>query len=226
MFSKLEKDFPVKRAATVVASSLNVANPYQQTTYAENRTQFVSADGKEIIAVAANLISVSHLAPYPTWEEFVPLIRQAMEAYLSVNPAERVQQVGLRYINQIVFPDTSINLNEWLTFFVAGPQLEPEDQTAVSGFLAVTQTFFEDNREFLQMQLSNSAPGPGGEATCVLDISYTLAQAGAITVSEIDEWLWSAHKKIEMYFEASITPALRDRFNENDRISREKPSPT
>lgn len=213
MFSRLESDFPTKRAATVFGASPDFANPAQQTFHAENRTQFVSADGKEIIAVATNLISVSRLAPYPTWEEFVPLIQKAVTTYLDINPAERVQQVGLRYINQIVFPESSVNLNEWLTYYVAGPALGPDDQTSVSGFLATTQTFFEDNREFLLMQLSNSSPGPSGEATCILDIGYTLAQVGAISVSEIDAWLWSAHKKIETYFEASITPALRDRFN-------------
>lgn len=191
-----------------------MGNPQQQTVYAENRTQFRSIDEKEIIAVGPNVISVSHLAPYPTWEEFVPLIQKALTTYLSINPVERVQQVGLRYINHIVFPEITVNLNEWLNFFVAGPNLDPEDNNPVGSFLCLTQTFFEDSRDVLQMQLSSSPPGPNGEAACILDIGYTLARVGAISVTEIDSWLWSAHKKIGAYFEASIIPSLRDRFNQ------------
>lgn len=208
-YGLLKDGFPTKRSATVLVST---PFPGQQNVFGEARTQFVSADEKEIIAVAPNVISISRLAPYPTWNEYLPLIRKALSAYLQVSTPEHIQHVGLRYINRIVFPESIVNLDDWLTYYIAGPQLATDSTAGMNAFLALSQVFLEGDRDVLQLQLSNGQPTPENRATCMLDINYSLGQVGAINVSQIEAWLTSAHTNIEAYFEACITPKLRERF--------------
>ena len=63
---------------------------------------------KAYAQLGPDFLAVNHLAPYPGWEAFVPLIRQAFLAYRDKAHPSGLRGMGLRYINRIVFPSPSM----------------------------------------------------------------------------------------------------------------------
>ena len=60
-----------------------------------------SEDG--LIMVAPNKLAVSQYPPYPSWNGFFPVIKQAFNAYITVAEPMGIERIGLRYINDVGF---------------------------------------------------------------------------------------------------------------------------
>lgn len=71
------------------------------------RIQLPTKDQTRLLAIGPNVISISMLRPYGEqgWDEFLPRIERALEAYLKIANPIGATRIGVRYINQIDVPE-------------------------------------------------------------------------------------------------------------------------
>lgn len=214
LYEKVRDKFPKRRQAKAFAFEVSVvASPegVEQQFLTTDRMQFLREDEKVLILVGRDLLAVNHLKPYPTWQEFLPLIREGLSAYCEVASPKGIQRIGLRYINRIEIPSQCIELEDYLEFrpFI-GPNL-PQD---FGPFIVGIQVPYENSRDILRLQLANAAVQPPNIVAVMLDLDYFLAQPGQVLLENVFGWVEVAHSHIEEAFEACITDRLRQMFEE------------
>jgi uncharacterized protein (TIGR04255 family) len=83
------------------------------------RVQLVDASPPtRLVSVGPDVLSVNTLRPYDGWESFRPRVSAAVRAYAEISGVAEVNRVGVRYINKIVLPGTSLELGQ---YFQCGP---------------------------------------------------------------------------------------------------------
>jgi uncharacterized protein (TIGR04255 family) len=214
VYEKIRDGFPKRRQEKIYETSI-AAGPegIGQQVLTTDRMQFLREDEKALIQVGPNLLAVNHLRPYPTWQEFFPLIRQGFEAYLAAANPQGIQRIGLRYINRIEIPGERVELEDYFEFrpFV-GAKL-PQDY---GPFIVGIQIPFENSRDMLRLQLASATTENPNTIAVVLDLDYFLAQPGEVSKEkeQVFQWIELAHNHVEEVFEACITDRLRQTFEE------------
>jgi uncharacterized protein (TIGR04255 family) len=173
--------------------------------------QFLRSDEKALIQVGPYLLAVNHLAPYPTWAEFLPIIEQGIQAYRKVAEPTTIRRIGLRYINRIEIPGERIQLEEYLEFYPFVGKALPQE---FASFIIGMQAPYENARDSLRLQLTTGAIQTPHTITLLLDIDYSLAQSGAVALDDLSQWIAGAHDHVEQTFEGCIKGPLRQLFEE------------
>ncbi|MGI9057432.1 MAG: TIGR04255 family protein [Ktedonobacteraceae bacterium] len=171
--------------------------------------RFTRKDEKAHIQVATHLLSIHHLSPYSSWQEFLPLIKDAFEAYCEVAPPKSVHRIGLRYINTIELTGSNISLED---FFEFRPYIGSDLPRNIGPFAMSVQLPFENSRDTLNLQMVSQAGLSFDNATIILDLDYFLVKSGEVKLDEVFAWIDTAHTNIESIFEASITEQLKQKF--------------
>jgi uncharacterized protein (TIGR04255 family) len=212
VYEKIREGFPKRRQAKVFEVSL-AAGPtgVEQRVLPTDRMQFLREDEKALIQVDRDLLAVNHLRPYPTWQEFLPLIRQGFDAYRQVASPKGVRRIGVRYINRIEIPGQRLELEDYFEFrpFV-GLNLPQE----FGPFIVGIQASFENSRDSLRLQMASAAIEAPDTVAFMLDLDYHLSQPGQVLLDNVFEWMEVAHRHVEEVFEACITSRLREMFEE------------
>ncbi len=78
-----------------------------------DRMQFLGEDEHTLVQVSPHFLAVNQLAPYESWESFVPIIKRGLDTYRDVVSPNRLQRVGIRYINHIGFDNEQIELEDY-----------------------------------------------------------------------------------------------------------------
>lgn len=173
--------------------------------------RFTRKDEKAHIQVAPHLLSVHHLKPYSSWQEFLPLIKDGFEAYREVASPKSIHRIGLRYINTIELTGSSIALEDYFEF---RPYVGPDLPRTIGPFMMSVQLPFENSRDVLNLQLVSQAGLSSDVAIIILDLDYFLAKSGEVKLDEAFDWVNTAHTHIEDVFEASINEQLKQKFEE------------
>lgn len=212
VYEKIREDFPKRRQAK--AFEVNVAagpGGVEQRLVSTERMQFLRDDEKALIQIDRDLLAVNHLKPYPTWQEFLPCIRQGFDAYLEIAKPKGAQRIRLRYINRIEIPGQRIELKDYFEFHpFVGPKL-PQD---FGSFIVGVQIPYKDSRDILRLQLANATVEKSDMVAVMLDLDYFLAQPGQVLLDTVFKWVENAHDYTEEVFEACITDRLRNIFEE------------
>jgi len=212
VYEKVQGEFPKRRQAKVFEASISGGpEGIEQQVKTTDRMQFLRHDEKALIQVGPNLLAVNHLKPYPSWQEFLPLIQQGFDAYFAAANPKSIQRIGLRYINRIEIAGERVELADYFEFrpFV-GPRL-PQDY---GPFVVGIQIPFEDSRDLLRLQLESATVETPGTVAVMLDLDYFLAQPGGVSQDDVFKWTEIAHAHVEEVFEACITDRLRQVFEE------------
>ena len=196
----------VKAIQSVVATS-EQNNPTPQFELTD-RIQFLRDDEKALVQVGADLLSINHLEPYPSWDEFQPLISLAFDAYRQAAKPVGIRRIGLRFINKIVFPSWKIELSKYMNFYPSTIGLGDP----IESFMAGAVRSYEKGRDNLRVQLTSAEPEAPGHAAMIFDLDYFMAQMGLIDLDTAMDWVEVAHTNVISTFEACITQASRDMF--------------
>ncbi len=212
IYEKVQDTFPKRRQAKQLTVSIS-AGPegIEQQVQTTDRMQFLREDEKALIQVGPHFMAVNHLKPYPSWQEFLPLIKRGLRAYCDVASPKSIHRVGLRYINRIEVADQHIELEDYFEFrpFV-GPNL-PQD---FGPFIVGIQVPYEGFRDILKLELTNAGAEMPNAVAMILDFDYFLVKPGEVVLDDVFEWLDIAHNRVEEAFEACITDRLRQMFEE------------
>lgn len=211
VYDRLKEEFPIRRPVMRTVEKTDASQPQgiKKSMRVEQWTQFLRTDERALVQIGPDTLAVNHLAPYPTWEEFEPVIHRCFDAFLSVAKPNGLARIGLRYINRIEIPGKEISLNEYLSFL---PQFEAEPPGSVEALVAGMQFIFDNARDKLKLQLVSAEVSVPETAAFVLDIDYFLAKPGEIDIQHAFDWVRDAHERIETVFESCIKDSLRSLF--------------
>lgn len=211
MHDRLRERFPLKRLLKVFEGEATAEiSGIRQELRLTDRMQFLRDDEKAFVQVGPDLLAVNHLAPYPTWEGFVPLVQDAFSAYCAVAQPRGLRRIGLRYINRIVFPGNPVELADYLNF---RPFIGPGLPQMIGGFILGVQSPYHDGRDMLRLQLTTDEPDATESLAVFLDMDYFLARAEAVSLSAALDWAEMAHGRVQEVFEACLTDRLRQMFS-------------
>lgn len=212
IYERLRNTFEKRTQETIVAVEVTpgISNtlPAFRT---EERIRLTQADEQAFIILGKHSISIHHVKPYPSWEKFFPLIRQAFESYTSVAEPVGIHRIGLRYINRIEVDGGRVEPSEYFSLYpYVGPGL-PEDY---SEFATRVLFPYQGGRDLLKVELASGKPDRPNTMVSFLDLDYILAQPDSIEPNDAMAWIVDAHNHIENVFEESITNRLREQFRE------------
>ena len=213
IYEKVQDTFPKRLQVQLQASQINPNGVDGEEIVQQSipLIRFQRTDDLALMQVGPNLLTINHLKPYSSWQNFLPLIERGLAVYREVVNPTGIRTIALRYINRIELPNHPI-LEEYFEF---RPSLTKKLQN-INAFIVGIQIPYEDNRDVLNLQLSSIPSEVPDKATMLLDLNYILANQGAITWEDVFKWLETAHNNIIEIFEASITEELKQRFEETN----------
>lgn len=94
--------------------------------------EFRSVDGQTVIRVLERGFSFHHLRPYPGWSTFREQARSAWGIYRRIFSPEKIERIGLRYLDRIELPLPFADLKEFLRTY---PEVAPSIDTGFASYL-------------------------------------------------------------------------------------------
>lgn len=208
IYDELRNLFPL-REPEMLLRPRNYSGPKVQYSDA---VSFLREDERVAVLVGPNILSVSHLAPYSSWEEFVPSIKRSFEVYKDVVEPVQLQSVELRYINDLTVPTGQSELSEYLNI---RPFVEHSLPQEYKSFITGIQVPYEDNRDSLKVEVQGYGDVGSNSLRVTLDLDYLLVRADDVGVKGVFDWLEGAHSHVEDAFEACLTDNMRRIFGED-----------
>jgi uncharacterized protein (TIGR04255 family) len=204
--------FP-KRRNVVRLDVQSVPGPsgFQHKVRQESLMQYLQHGDKLFMQVGPDVLTVNHLAPYTSWEEFRPLMLKGFEAYRAQAKPKAITRIGLRYINRFELPGDRVELEDILEFRPHIGDRLPEDHAS---FIVGAEFLFERKRDVLRLQVASAVPAKQAQLALVLDLDYFTLLPDEAVWTDIVGWLELAHGHVENAFEGSITDRLRQTFGE------------
>lgn len=187
------------------------ANPEIALKQAMTRLLFQSADGKKLVGVGHDTLSIHSLHPYEGWEDFSQRIDESFRAYSEVSKPAGVIRIAVRYINRIaILGNQDIELSDYFNIY---PQYPDGIPVKMSGFLTRTESIYEDTPIGLKITLSDVV-SPASQAVFILDLE--VFQDWVEKPLVIEELIASLHElksREGQVFEKLITDRTRELFN-------------
>ena len=153
--------------------------------------QFVNEDEMQIVQVRGAGYSFNRLAPYTSFDDYLPEIRRTWEVYRELAAPVQIRTVRLRYINRILLPLTEgrVQLDD---YFKIGPRLPDEDRLTFVGFLnqclAVEEATGHQVTTVLTAQRQQEAALP-----VIFDNTVT-----AVSSADPADWAWLEAKLLAL----------------------------
>jgi uncharacterized protein (TIGR04255 family) len=213
--SKLAKFYPVLSDLTQQRVGVDLV---QQSIVQDSTRLFRRSnnDVDQIVLIGAANFITSNLAPYTGWDEFFGRFKRDWDELKKVYGYQKIERVGVRYINRLDIPTTQRVANEdaFLKVYIKCPDiLEPK--------LGYSFQIVKPIDDIKCMAVINSAsiesPIPDSVAVMLdIDIGRTLE------VPQKDDDIFALINSIRIskntIFEASITDEARKGFNNDSRL--------
>ena len=176
------------------------------------------ADEDGAVILSPNALSVTHLQPYPGWDQFKGLGMRVYDAYLQAAQPKGILHIGLRYNNQIRLPavDRGVDLYSYFNIGIAlrSKQL-PE---ALESFKVEFRSRHRNNRDVLALTWRGD-PESGLSPMIKLDLDYGLSRPETISMADVGTWLDEANGEVHTVFEGLIRNELRALFYKKEEHS-------
>lgn len=212
IYDELRDVFPGREPDRVLLQTPSSSGPRVQYSEA---ISFLRKDSKVSVLVGPNILSVNHLAPYSSWEDFVPMIKRSLEAYTNVVEPEQLQNVELRYINNLSVPKEPNKLGDYLNL---RPFVDSNLPQAFRSFITGIQVPYEDQRDSLKIEVQGSSEAESDSIRVRLDLDYILLRTEEVDFEDVFEWLDVAHSRVEDAFEACVTDKMKQTFEEVNEL--------
>ena len=212
VYDRIKEQFPIKRYSMAYGISTEererTAKP--KIEFAQ-RIQFVNDKNDILVQIGQNILSINHLSPYSSWENFKPQIINVFNIYTRITEPEKLSQIALRYINRIVLKKTNIEIEDYFRFFPSLPKEIPDNFNV---FHMVAGIPYRENLDKLQISIGSVSPNNPEEnyVNIILDIHYSTTDVEKKSVDEISNWIEQAHLIIGHTFEKCITDKCREIF--------------
>jgi len=193
-------------AANVVAGPAP-APPSLAVVQGLAKLQFPDVEGKRLVSIAPELLSVHVLKRYGGWEDFYKRISDAIAAYQAILAPAGVVRIGVRYINRVAIPGENIDLRE---YFLCEPPHIDGLPTAVGSFVHRVEHVYEDGvRIFVTYASIDGASAP----EFLLDLDVILEPSEPLQIEGIMAVVDDLRARERAAFESIITDKSRELFD-------------
>jgi len=214
-YERIKSDFPEKRRREIQQAEFSVGF---NEARAGVRTlppwmQFISDEKHRMIQIAQNFLVVNQSAPYPHFEDWEPEISRSISIYRELAQPQKIERLGLRYINRVEIP-ASMSKIAMEDYFAIYPQFPQALGSTCSSFLVRVEAPQIDRGHTVLITFASSTPQEQTPNVQVfmLDL-YDIAQPNKpLDHLDFDEAIKKAHCNLVTAFENSITERLRALF--------------
>jgi uncharacterized protein (TIGR04255 family) len=213
IYEKVKDEFPDKQQQSGISVQFQPTEKglEHKIEPAPPRIQFHRKDKSALIQVVPDLLVINQLKPYPTWNEFKPMILKNFQIYQEVAHPKGFRRIGLRYINIVEFDKLPIELKDYFQFYPFIPEGLPQIHDS---FVNRVEFPYEEGKERLILTLATVIPNKPNVLSILLDLDYVMATPEYIPLDGVSNWLEKAHEEIEKAFEACFTDEARKIFEE------------
>ena len=182
------------------------------------RVLIPTADGKAILGVGQNTLSISSLREYEGWDQFEPRIRTALDAYREVAQPTQILRITVKYINRIIVPNPNATAAaEYLDDIQPTRTAKIEDSdreiTATLTAYHYRKEFKSDDHIKIIVTQATLQPSTPNTSEFLLDIETVYDQAEFTDFDQAMEKVDRLHAVEGAIFESFITEAARKLFN-------------
>lgn len=129
---------------------------------------FLNTQENQLVQVRADGFSFNRLAPYGSFDDYLPEIERLWAVYVSLAAPLLVRRARLRYVNRILLPPSALG-GHVDDFLELGPRVPPEYEFEVGGFL--TQYVAKDRTSENRVTVAMATEEPvANRLPVVLDI--------------------------------------------------------
>lgn len=212
LYSAVKENYPKKKQKNSLKLEFKTGLEQvpQNVSGGIERMQFYKDDETALIQIGPNNLSINHLKPYPDWEVYSQMIKEAYDEYTKISAPKFINRIGLRYINRI---ETGLKRVEIEDYLLAVPQIPKTMPQLYINWLQKTEIPYTENNGILILQ-SGSIHEHDNNVTFLLDLDFITQQDHKIELANAIKWIEKAHEIIEISFEACITDEARKLFNE------------
>ncbi len=127
-------------------------NPELRTIESIGALQYLSHDEKEIVQFRPNGFSFNRLAPYSSFDDYLPTIKTAWETYLDLAEPLKISRISLRTINRLSIPFEKDGRLSFGEYFRAPPTLPTTGlPLAFTGFLEQHMAIDQETRNRIRL---------------------------------------------------------------------------
>ena len=208
----IKDKYPGKPRQQKVVEAALQTGPQQPPSFAVRegmgRLQLLNDDGKRLLSLGPDVLSINVLRPYDNWENFRPRVEAAITAYREVANPQAVARIGVRYINKIVLPGTEIDLG---TYFRCGPPTAEDLPKRMGGFMSRVEYVYDDGVKLILTQASIEAPE--ASSAFLLDLDTIWEGTEPLGLDDVMATVDLLHEREGFAFEATITEEARKVFD-------------
>lgn len=216
LYERIKDDFP-ERSEVGSHFGLVVAPPGQPIHIpppagAPERVQLKRKDGSALVQVAPYRLVINQLRPYKSWESFRELIVNIFQEYTEIVSSVEVEQVGLRYINQIpMIPP----YQSYIDTVTVRPNFRSPLAQPLKSFFQRYELEYDNPRGVLIHQTGTTEID--GRTVIILDLDFVSQDTRRLSsMEDIKRFLDAAHERIGEAFIVSIDPTLYERLRRGD----------
>jgi len=220
LYTKLEKEYPGKprnQKAAAIGLDIQEGSPLN-IKYNEGlaRVELLSEDGRRMVGVRPDALTVHILKPYQYaelevdgWEGFKSRILVALSAYWEVTEPKGIYQVGIRYINKIIIPEKEADIKEYLQMALPSVKELPKKLTR---FMSQVEYDYEDDVRLILSQ-GYASVSQEHNRELLLDLDVIWSPPEPVRQEKALEMVNDLHLRETIAFEAIITDKTRELFN-------------
>ena len=210
-FERIRESYPKKREWRQIRVSVSKETTETRVQPGERRIQFLKEDGSRLIQIEKNLLVINQLKPYPSFEDWKPVVHKMLKHYSEIAQPKGIKRMGVRYINRIIIPAVKFKMEDYFSLY---PEV-PESLGAMHRKFMMRLEIPAQHKAHRLMVTFGTAPPELPETSAeMLDIYDIFASPKPFPTEDIDKHVIEAHENIERAFENSITSKARELFGE------------
>jgi uncharacterized protein (TIGR04255 family) len=175
-----------------------------------DRLRLSNEDGTAAINLSPYEMFINRLYPYPGWGSLSRLINGTLGKYLESASPTTLDQVSLRYINQIPLPfQGEVDIGRFITL---DPPVPSKLGETLTDFFQRYELLYEEPEGLLLHQTGIEMIASELFQYITLDLEFVSPTGFGLGPEEVAGWLDTAHDRIEEAFLASVAPGALDRM--------------
>jgi len=211
-YDRVKDRFPVKRQREIQEAEVAFAGSGEAAASVRRLPpwmQFLSEKGDRLIQLGRDLLVVNQLRPYPSFEDWEPVIYAALEVYRDLAQPKGVARLGMRYINRVVIPEPRILMEDYFTVY---PHLPREMGEEHGRFMVRFEVLSRKSGHGVLVTFGSAPPSNPSEIVHLLDLYDIFKPSDMLPLDQVPTEVQTAHEDVEVAFEGSITQRLRQLF--------------
>ncbi len=212
--AQLAQTYPLNNEIKIVSFSTQIKNDETSNSFVSQNenlgTKFTSVDNKFVAQFRKSGFTLSRLAPYENWDNFISEAKKLWQLYCQEIKPSRITRLAVRYINRIDIPAVNFKLED---YFQTYPMIADDIKGELSGFVMQAQIHLEDNIIAVINQAVTTSTKPK-DTSIILDIDVFNMTNISSENNELTFWnkleLLKEHENT--VFESSIKEKTRELF--------------